>query len=102
MYIDIPLVKWRDFVNESKTTSGIIMISKPHQSLGRGIFISYIRLHNFLKKFEALLECGKNVKCDNASVYANMGYGNFQVLELLMIKKRFYLIRKRQILLNKF
>ena len=42
-------------------------------------------------KVNRILECGKNVKCDNAPVYANMGYGNFQVLELLMIKKDFIL-----------
>ena len=94
MYIDIPLVKWRDFVNEPKTTSGIIMISKPHQSLGRGIFISCIRLHNFFK-FEALLECGKNVKCDNAPVYANMGYGKFSGVGVADDKKKILSYKKK-------
>ncbi|MDD5997438.1 MAG: hypothetical protein PUC42_11090 [Bacteroidales bacterium] len=47
-------------------------------------------------KVNRILECGKNVKCDNASVYANMGYGKFSGVGVADDKKtRFYLYKKK-------
>ena len=47
-------------------------------------------------KVNRILECGKNVKCDNAPVYANMGYGKFSGVGVADDKKtRFYLYKKK-------
>ena len=47
-------------------------------------------------KVNRILECGKNVKSDDAPVYANMGYGKFSGVGVADDKKsRFYLYKKK-------
>lgn len=47
-------------------------------------------------KVNRILECGRNMKSDDASVYANMGYGKFSGVGVADDKKQdFIFIRKR-------